>query len=104
MSPLRHLPHRIAAKPSMLALRNLQRGRTFGLASGQAVARALGETPIPDKELVIGKATAKDPKKPLADIAGGFAGQAPLWVYVLSEAQVMSWDGPAPASPRTTSR
>ena len=92
VSPLRHLPHRIAAKPSMLALRNLERGRTFGLASGQEVARALGETPIPDEKLLIGKATAKDPKVPLVHVAAGFAGRAPLWVYILSEAQVVSWD------------
>ena len=43
VSPLRHLPHRIASNPSMLALRNLQRGAAFGLPSGQDVARALGE-------------------------------------------------------------
>jgi len=92
VSPLRHLPHRIASNPSMLALRNLQRGATFELPSGQDVAKALGETAIPDEQLVIGKATADDPKKPLAQIAEGFAGKAPLWAYILSEAQVMSWD------------
>ena len=92
-SPLRHLPRRIASNPSMLALRNLQRGATtFGLPSGQDVARALGEKPIPDEELVIGKATAGDPKKPLVQIAEGFAGKAPLWAYILSEAQVTSWE------------
>jgi hypothetical protein len=92
VSPLRHLPHRIAAHPSILALRNLQRGAMFGLPSGQDVACALGETPIPDKKLVIGKATARDPKTPLAKIATGFAGKAPLWAYILSEAQVKSWE------------
>jgi len=92
VSPLRHLPHRIAANPSILALRNLQRGAMFGLPSGQDVARALGETPIPDKKLVIGKATADDQKQPLIDIDTGFAGKAPLWAYILSEAQVTSWD------------
>jgi hypothetical protein len=92
VSPLRHLPHRIAFNPSMLALRNLQRGATFGLPSGQDVATALGEKPIPDEELVIGKATADYPKKPLVQIADGFAGKAPLWAYILSEAQVVSWE------------
>jgi hypothetical protein len=94
VSPLRHLPHRIAADPSILALRNLERGRTFGLASGQEVARALDETPIPDDKLVIGKATAEDEKDQelLVDISNGFAGRAPLWVYILSEAQVVSWE------------
>ena len=92
VSPLRYLPPRIAKNPSILALRNLERGRTFELASGQAVAAALGEEPIPDEELVIGKATADDPKKPLPKVAKGFAGQAPLWAYILSEAQVKSWE------------
>jgi hypothetical protein len=91
-SPLGHLPARIATNPSMLALRNLQRGATVGLPSGQAVARALGEWPIPDEDLVIGKATADDPKQPLVQIARGFAGNAPLWAYILSEAQVTSWE------------
>jgi len=92
VSPLRHLPHRIAANPSILALRNLQRGAALGLPSGQDVAGALGEAPIPDEKLVIGKATADDPKKPLTEIAEGFAGKAPLWAYILSEAQVTSWE------------
>ena len=58
------------------------------------MARALGEEPIPDDKLVIGKATAEDRDKltPLNKIAEGFAGRAPLWAYILSEAQVTSWD------------
>jgi hypothetical protein len=94
VSPLRHLPHRIAFDPSMLALRNLQRGATtFGLPSGQAVATKLGEKPIEDEKLVIGKAIADDPKKKLlVEISEGFAGKAPLWAYILSEAQVKSWE------------
>ena len=76
----------------MLARRNLERGATFKLPSGQAVARALGEKVIPDEHLVIGKATEKGEKTPLAQIAGSFAGRAPLWAYILSEAQVTSWD------------
>jgi len=99
-SPLRYLPHRIAKDPSVLALRNLERGRAFGLASGQAVAAALGEEPIPDEDLVIGKATAGDSKKPLAQIAKGFAGKAPLWAYILSEAQVVSWEKAGSSVPK----
>jgi hypothetical protein len=77
-----------------LALRNLERGAAFWLPTGQQVARALGEKPIPDDKLVIGKATAKDRDKlqTLRQIAPGLAGRAPLWAYVLSEAQVTSWD------------
>ncbi len=99
-SPLRRLPRRIAFDPSMLALRDLERGNTFGLPSGQDVARALGVDPIPDDKLMIGKATAEARQKPLVDIAAGFAGKAPLWTYILSEAQVISWDKADPGMPR----
>jgi hypothetical protein len=98
VSPLRNLPARVATNPSILALRNLERGATFELPSGQDVARALGVVPIPDDELVIGKATEDDPKTPIAQVAPGFAGNAPLWTYVLSEAQVTSWKNAAPGT------
>jgi hypothetical protein len=89
--PLGKLPAQIASHPSSLARRNLERGLTFQLPSGQQVAEALGMKPIADEELVIGKATAASPKKPITQVAPGFAGNAPLWAYVLSEAQVTSW-------------
>jgi hypothetical protein len=93
VSPLHDLPPQIASDPSILALRNLERGRTFSLPTGQQVATALGEKVIPDERLVIGKATAGDPNEALSpQTAASFAGQAPLWAYILSEAQVTSWD------------
>jgi hypothetical protein len=94
VSPLGDLPPEIASHPKNLALRNLERGAAFWLPTGQQVARALCEKPIPDEELVIGKATAEDwdKRRPLKEIAKGFAGRAPLWAYILSEAQVTSWD------------
>jgi hypothetical protein len=91
VSPLRDLPPRIASHPSMLALRNLERGNTFRLPTGQAVAKALDEKVIPDQDLVIGKATADDQPTHLTQISEDFAGNAPLWAYILSEAQVTSW-------------
>jgi hypothetical protein len=96
VNPLAFLPPSVATDPSSLGLRNLLRGRDFELPSGQTVAAALGLEAIPDDELVIGKATANtvdDPKIPIAEIAAGFAGNAPLWAYVLSEAQVTSLKG-----------
>ena len=90
--PLGNLPARIARNPSSLALRNLERGVTLRLPSGQCVAKALGVEPIADEELVIGKAIVQRPEPPsITDIASGFAGNAPLWAYILSEAQVTSW-------------
>jgi hypothetical protein len=57
---LRHVP---GFDPSDLALRNLVRGRSLGLPSGQDVAHAMGLTPLP----------ASRPE--------------PLWLYVLREAE-----------------
>jgi hypothetical protein len=72
-------------------LRNLERGVTFQLPSGQQVARALGVEPIADEELMIGPATIDGERRPITEVAPGLAGNAPLWAYILSEAQVMSW-------------
>jgi len=104
--PLGHLPGRIAKDPSRLALRNLERGATFRLPTGQEMAKTLGVPPIADEELVIGKATADGPKTPITQVAPGFAGQAPLWTYILSEAQVTSWEhaDPGPADDHTPIR
>jgi heme peroxidase len=76
--------------PTNLAQRNLLRGLAMGLPSGQSVALALGVDPIDDKELRVGKAVTDDLKenKLLTDVDGSFVGNAPLWYYVLAEAQV----------------
>jgi hypothetical protein len=92
-APLGDLPREIASHPKSLALRNLERGAAFSLPTGQQVASALGEKPIADEDLLVRKATAGDRDKlqALKDIAPGFAGRAPLWAYILSEAQMTSW-------------
>ncbi len=76
--------------PSNLALRNLLRGNNMSLPSGQDVARAMGETPLTDTELLVGKAQLEDDDsmlaKPITGISVNFAGKAPLWFYVLAEA------------------
>jgi hypothetical protein len=104
--PLGYLPDRIAKNPSSLALRNLERGVTFQLPSGQQVARALGVEPLADTELVIGKAIVQSPKPPsITEVAPGLTGNAPLWAYILSEAQVMSWrNASGPVSDETPIR
>lgn len=72
-----------------LALRNLMRGQASGLASGQDVARAMGMVPIPDEDLMVGKATVNGltTNLPITAYGDSFRGQAPLWFYVLAEAQ-----------------
>jgi Animal haem peroxidase len=75
--------------PANLAQRNLLRGLSMGLPSGQAVARAMGLKPIADEDLRVGKAVVGDLKtnKPLVALDKSFADNAPLWFYVLAEAQ-----------------
>lgn len=97
--PLGNLPARIATDPSSLARRNLERGVTFQLPSGQNAAMALGMQPIADKDLMIGKAVIGSPRKPIAKVASAFAGNAPLWAYILSEAQVTSWKNAGSGAP-----
>ncbi len=76
---------------SMLALRNLMRGNKLCLPSGQSVARQMGIPVIPDAELFVGKANVGGlaDNKSIAthpDLAA-FKGKAPLWFYILAEAQ-----------------
>lgn len=75
-----------------LAERNLLRGLRMGLPSGQDVARATGQEVISDDNLKVGKATEADqPNNPklvgIKDFGKEFVGNAPLWFYVLAEAQ-----------------
>jgi hypothetical protein len=72
-----------------LALRNLLRGQSMGLPSGQDIARAMGYKPLKDEELKVGKATTADEYDNLPilpSIHTDFIGKAPLWYYVLAEA------------------
>ena len=89
VNPLGTLPPEIAQNPPSLAERNLLRGWRMSLPSGQSVARRMGIQPIPDKELKVGKATEGDSagNPSITDISPTFAGNAPLWFYILSEAQ-----------------
>jgi hypothetical protein len=89
VNPLGSLPPSVAVKPPSLPQRNLLRGLRMGLPSGQAVAAAMGITPIPDNKLKIGKANEDGlaTNKPLVSLSPVFANNAPLWFYILSEAQ-----------------
>ena len=89
VDPLGHLPESIGQHIPSLAQRNLLRGLSMGLPSGQDVARFMGLEPIADKDLVIGKATKEDDSsnKLLVTEIPNFKDNAPLWYYVLAEAQ-----------------
>lgn len=64
----------------VLAIRNLLRGRKLGLPGGQDVARAMGVEPLSEAELFDGVNLSEDVKRDLA-------GRAPLWFYILKEAE-----------------
>ena len=106
VNPLATLPQSIASDERSLAARNLLRGLRMSLPSGQAVARAMGFTPIADDKLRVGKADTPsendNPLKPLTDISPDFAGNAPLWFYILAEAQQQFFEGGA--TPDTVTR
>jgi hypothetical protein len=95
VDPLAQLPESVAGGngPSLI-LRNLERGAIFKLACGEAVAKKLAiEDPLPPEHIVVRR--EKDPvddKKhfdlfPISKLHNDFAGNTPLWFYVLAEAQ-----------------
>jgi hypothetical protein len=109
VSPLRHLPLPITGEqPPSLAQLNLRRGLKLGLPSGQDVARAMGVEVIRDEFLLIGKANedglgnralhikAKEPNHSITTISENFKGNAPLWFYILAEAQQQYVDNDTP--------
>ncbi|MGY1594969.1 peroxidase family protein [Geodermatophilus sp. SYSU D00708] len=78
--PLFTLPPTVVARTDKaiiaLAERNLLRGKRLGLPCGQDVAQAMGITPLTNQELNL--------KAP------GWGGKAPLWYYVLKEAELLA--------------
>jgi hypothetical protein len=97
-----------------LSQRNLQRGRKMGLPSGQQVARLMGVKPLTNTELsqnhrirvhvpIVGnKVQVEAPpeggpgefNEPNTKLAGlfsnsGWGGEAPLWFYILKEAELV---------------
>jgi len=86
VNPLHHLPPQVAANPASLAERNLIRALRLGLPSGQDVARAMGVTPLADKDILIGKAVSPLPNRNILSVSPSFADKCPLWTYILAEA------------------
>jgi hypothetical protein len=75
--------------PSNLAQRNLLRGMAMGLPSGQDIARTMGVEPIAEENLRVGKAVVDEwgQNPTLVSLDESFEDNAPLWYYVLAEAQ-----------------
>jgi hypothetical protein len=79
-----NLPEQIKDLLKRLAVRNLLRGYQLALPTGQAVAGALGVTPLTEAELQRNNSEAVNG----ALVEGGFLQATPLWFYVLKEAEV----------------
>lgn len=103
-SPLHRLPG--TALPdsnpeNLLAVRNLIRGRMVNLASGQDIAKQMGYEPIPNEKLankhtvelrldtleVTAEYDQYDEEIGPVITDPGFRGRAPLWFYILKEAE-----------------
>jgi hypothetical protein len=89
VNPLGKLPASIGGSIPNLAFRNLKRGVTMGLPSGQSVARKMGFPVIPDSKLKVGKANedGKANNVSIATLDPAYRNNAPLWFYILAEAQ-----------------
>jgi Animal haem peroxidase len=79
VDPLKELPN--VPLPNSLAVRNLLRGRSMGLPSGQSVARLMRFKPILPAEIAQGKDGAVAAKH-------NFHIESPLWYYILKEGQI----------------
>jgi hypothetical protein len=99
LNVLGHLPFSgVATELPSLAARNLLRGLELKLPSGQAAARMMGIPPIADHDLRVGSATeaARLHNKPIVEFSPRFANNAPLWFYILAEAQQQFRDDNTP--------
>ena len=88
VNALGDLPDPIAIANKSLARRNLIRGLRMGLPSGQTVARKMGFAPIRDADLLVGPHPDKVDKRPsITEMGSEFRDNAPLWYYILREAE-----------------
>jgi hypothetical protein len=86
--PLSTLPGSAVPPPDPtrnLAVRNTLRGKKVGLPSGQQVARAMRAKVLSNAEL--------DPNATLGLNGSGWGGEAPLWFYILKEAELPPYNG-----------
>ncbi len=74
--PLPAIAPHTQTSPTVLPQRNLLRQLTWGLPSGQAVARAMGASPLAPADL-----------GDIGDVYRPFAASTPLWYYILAEAK-----------------
>jgi Animal haem peroxidase len=83
------IPGAESSGSSILALRNMQRAREYGLPSGQAVAERLGVTVLSNADIA-----THIPRLAILNEPGFFnkevsKNEAPLWLYILAESQIV---------------
>jgi Animal haem peroxidase len=82
------IPGAEASGTAILAKRNIQRAREYGLPSGQAVAKRLGIPVLKNSDI-----TAQIPGLAAAGLTddrnGPYKGEAPLWLYILAESKIV---------------
>jgi hypothetical protein len=89
VDPLAMLPPDVVSDGiPTLAYRNLLRGSAFALPSGQNVARALGLTVLSEAELWADTAGGERGHDFSDGTSNPFARRAPLWFYILKEAEL----------------
>jgi hypothetical protein len=82
------IPGAEASGTAILAKRNIQRAREYGLPSGQAVAKRLGLPALKNSEIAP-EGSALAAAGLTDDPQGPYKGEAPLWLYILAEAQIV---------------
>lgn len=84
LNEISEYPHQVPAQYRAITVRNLIRGCILKLATGQAVARSLGERPMSATMLASGST------KEIRDVLerNCFLLNTPLWFYILKEAEL----------------
>jgi hypothetical protein len=87
------IPGAEAGGTAILAKRNIQRAREYGLPSGQAMAKRLGIPVLKNSDIAaqipgLDAAGAAGAAGLTDDPNGPYKGEAPLWLYILAESQI----------------
>ena len=80
------IPGAAPAGSAILARRNIQRARAYGLPSGQAVAAHLGARVLSNADLAAALVRLGFLADPV--IAAPYLGELPLWLYILAESEL----------------
>jgi hypothetical protein len=78
------IPGAEASGSAILAKRNIQRARQYGLPSGQAVAARLGLEALTNEEIA-----AAIPRLVALRDDPAYKGETPLWLYILAESEIV---------------